>query len=155
MNDSPSDRQLWKSDSRSGETPPTPTDAKRVTKVSLILVQVKDDDVVEASALISKAVDGIHSAGGTVFHIVSAIVIGTFDFGHEDRTDAEKRCEAAAHSLQRTLGTGCKIMYGVSDATYGNFGTPTRIQYGPFIRRISDLFAHLQSLDFGAFEKLK
>jgi len=117
--------------------------------VPLLLVQVRDDQVDQASNLIAKTVESILAADGTVFHIISSIVIATFDFGFNNSDDAEKRCEAAAHSVSQLLQNDGKILYGLHAAVYGNFGTPTRMHYGPFIRDIGNLLEQLRNLEFG------
>lgn len=125
-----------------------------MSQISLILVQVKDDDIERASGLISQLVDSITAANGTVFHIVSSIVIATFDFGAEVPPNAEKRCDVTANTLQQALGINGKILFGNCEAKYGNFGSPTRIQFGPFIPRLSDLLSQLGNLDFGAIQRI-
>ncbi len=123
-------------------------------KVALILVQVRDDQVEVAKETLSQVVESIMAADGTVFHVVSALVIGTFDFGVTDWAGAERRCEAAAHSVQGKLRERVKVLYGMCDAIYGNFGTPTRIQHGPFIKGLEGLLERLRDLDFGAAQKV-
>lgn len=123
-------------------------------KVPLMLVQVKDDEIERAASLIATVVDSVSAADGTIFHIVSSIIIATFDFGFDDLADAESRCQTAAQSVHRILQNDCKILYGSSVGIYGNFGSPTRIHHGPFFRGISDFLEQLRNMEFGSVRTL-
>ena len=123
-------------------------------KVPVMLVQVRDDDIERAASLIATVVESVSAADGTIFHIISSIIVATFDFGFNDLTDAESRCQAAAQSVHRILQNDCKILYGSPVAIYGNFGTPTRIHHGPFFRGISDFLEQLRKMDFGSVDTL-
>ena len=127
----------------------------KVKMVPLILVQISDDPVGQVAVRIAQSVEAIMAAEGTVFHIISAIVIGTFDFGHAVQTENDDRCEATAFAVHNILAANGKIIYGRCGVIYGNFGSPTRMQYGPFIPRIGDLLHELRGLEFGAIHKLE
>jgi hypothetical protein len=122
--------------------------------VALLLVGLRDDDISQISSHISQAIDLIHAQNGTVFHVVSSIVIATFDFGADPPSDPEKRCEIAAENIRLGMGKRAKALYGDCKAVYGDFGSPTRIHFGPFIPRLSSLVRQLQNLDFGTVSKL-
>ena len=123
--------------------------------VQLLLVQVKDKDVEQASALISEVVEEITMAEGTIFHIVSAIIIATFDFGSRADANPEVQCEAVVSSLRKRLGNDISALYGMCIAVYGNFGSPNLMHYGPFIHNMSDLLAQLRNLELGSFQKIE
>jgi hypothetical protein len=126
--------------------------SQRIQKnVCFVFVQVKDDEVEHSSLLIDKALESIWTFDGTVFHVVSSIIIATFD----DCDDAETRCEAAVRQLHHHLEKECRILYGTRPAVYEKLGTPTRISYGPFFRGIGDLLEQLRNLEFGAVRRLE
>jgi hypothetical protein len=121
--------------------------------VALLMAQISDDDIERAHALIAQSVDLIlKSSGGMVFHMVSAIIISTFDFGVNDFGDAQKECERVANLLHQTLGDNVKILFGTCEGNYLNLGSGVRMQFGPFIKGMDQLLKRLIGLKFGSID---
>jgi len=134
------------------KTDPSAKQARR--NVAVLFVELQCDELDHVSSLISKAIDLIHIQKGTVFNVVSSVVIATFDFGIDHPPDPEGRCEIAAESILRVIGNKAKTLYGTCQGIYGDFGSPTRIQFGPLIPRLSGLIQDLHYMDFGSIQKL-
>lgn len=115
----------------------------------MLFVHVKDDDADAAAALIAQVVDTVHQHGGTVLHIISAIVIGLFDSDGGMSVKSALECSLTADAIHRRLGQNAKVLYGLCRALRGNFGSTTRVNVGPFIPGVSEILERLRRLDFG------
>jgi hypothetical protein len=122
--------------------------------IPILLVELKGEEISKISALIAQTTDLIHSQNGTVLHIVSAIVIATFDPGKDPGSEYQLMCEITAQKIHHQIGTEAKILYGLCKAIDGNFSSPHRIHVGPFIPNLRGLMHQLGNLRFGASEKL-
>ena len=124
-------------------------------KATLLVVEVRVEDLEAAPAFVSQAVDLILANEGNVVKMFSSIVVATFDNSWDgeplqDLPRKQERCEASARALQKTLDSNARILFGVTEAGFGaNFGPPNLMNLPPFIRGFSSMREHLRNLSFG------
>jgi hypothetical protein len=121
--------------------------------VPVLLVQIMDNDIGEASAIISEAVSSIRRAEGIVYHIVCGVILAVFDPPPIGAANGDSRCEEAAYTLQRTLGEKVKMLYGPRNVVLLKFSAPSFMYYGPFIKGLGKLLEQLRTLEYGTVRK--
>ena len=121
--------------------------------VALLIVEVRADDIERVRALISECVNLIGESGGTVFNIVSTLIICTFDYLNADFAQAEGRCQKAAEVLRTKLNTHGRVVFGTCEGIYGLFGSEGRFTLGVLVKNMSELLDRLRSVEFGNLER--
>ena len=118
--------------------------------ISFILLQVRDEPVVDAPDHMAKAIDIIQRRNGTVCDIMSSMVMAIFGFPR--REDAEDSSDQRAKSVARLvteLGSDIRLVYGTVDGLVGNYGSLQHVHYGPLLPDFAHYLTALMALEFG------
>lgn len=130
---------------------PRPLQAEpRPARLSFILLQVRDDPVEQAPALMSKAFDIIVRRDGIVWGVASSIALASFGslFSDDPDRDRDQRAKSVAR-LETELGSNVRLIYGSVDGLLGNCGSSERFHYGPMLPGFARYLTALTALEFG------
>ncbi|MBA4100479.1 MAG: hypothetical protein C0484_27360 [Rhodospirillum sp.] len=117
--------------------------------ISFILLQVRDEPVVEAPDRMAKAIDIIQRRNG-ICDVMSSTVLAIFGFPR--REDREKSSDQRAKSVARLvteLGPDIRLVYGTADGLVGNYGSLSQVHYGPLLPGFARYLSALTALEFG------
>ena len=136
---------------KKGELPPKPLPQNG--NITYLIVQMKDDTVAKTSSIIKKVIKIIMKNDGFAACYLSSFVIATFGFPFNDDEDAYTLCKNTCEMLINDLKSEIKILYGVDEGIFDDWGEADLAVYGPIISNVSEKIDMLLKLDFGKYSK--
>ena len=117
--------------------------------ISFILLQVRDEPVVEAPDRMAKAIDIIQRLYG-ICDVMSSTVLAIFGFPRREELDgsSDQRAMSVAR-LVTELGPDIRLVYGTADGLVGNYGSPHRFRWGPLLPGFARYMTALTAREFG------
>ncbi len=127
---------------------PSPT--PRQATIPYIILQVRDDDLAQASGYLGKAFEAVLDSNGAIMSVMSSVVAATFGIPIRDPHSGsiDQRNQAVARLL-RDLGPNVRVVSGRADGLFGTVGGPRRFDFAALIPDFGRSLESLLRLDFG------
>lgn len=123
--------------------------------VTLILVQLKDDDLHQVPDMIAKTCDILTEHNWVIETIVSSMIVAFIGPPFQTKRDPHQMCEQTANALIQNFSDKVKILHGDVSGKIGNLGSKTRFSFGPLLPNFSLIIKQLGELKFGKTDNIK
>jgi hypothetical protein len=125
-------------------------------RICFILLQVRDDDLAQASSDLATAIDSIVAHEGVVTEFMSSCILAVFSHpliaGHDAKpVQGEVAREKAAAQLLASLGERVRLVCGDAEGLVGaiGIGSRWRLRHGCLVQKFATHLSTLLALGFG------